>query len=196
MCDYSRVTAFWQVWPHPLEQHSWPVGQLSSEAHSSTHVPTVPGGRAGHSPTTRKKTYIHTPYQRCILICIIILGMQISLSYRTSLIWKAAKTDHLFICFLLCCLLNVTVPSKSVPCVVFLFQNQKCRLSHIFFHGPLHCCLQAFTFWWPQSSRGRTVYFGQFTCLASPKKQCFIESGEYCCNKGHDNDQSLLKEQE
>ena len=56
MCDYlPLVTAPWQVCPHPLEQHSWPVGQLASEEHSSTHVPTVPGGSAGQCPTDTEK---------------------------------------------------------------------------------------------------------------------------------------------
>ena len=40
-----------QTWPHPFEQHLWPVSlQFISLWHWSTHVPTTPSGTAGHMP--------------------------------------------------------------------------------------------------------------------------------------------------
>ena len=63
----SPNIASWQVWPHPLEQQSWPALQPPSRPQASTQVPKR--GGAGHLPANNR-----VQFKSCykFLVCINI----------------------------------------------------------------------------------------------------------------------------
>ena len=86
----------WHVCPHPLEQHSSPVGQSLSPKQASTQIPPVPGLSGGHCgfiflPTMIQCTEV-SPTQSYNITIYVLYFLRIYLSGENGATVNATST--------------------------------------------------------------------------------------------------------